>query len=189
MNGPAGPDGSIRNAQAQFFAANRMPADGGYAAPWWSCEFGRLRLLLYNFRWRRKAIAHHDLHHILTGYECTMAGEIEMAAWEFAAGRYPHPGATLFCLPLVCAGAVVMPARTFAAHCRGRRSRSLYGRPLDSDLLDRQVRELRKACLADAPSEASPEDRLSFCAIVSIAALVTLAPLVIAAWTIGMVFL
>jgi hypothetical protein len=51
-------------------------------------------------KWRRDAITRHDLHHILTGYSCTMTREMQMAAWEFAAGRYRHWAATLFCLPL-----------------------------------------------------------------------------------------
>ena len=188
-SGDADQTTSLRQAQFRFFADNGMPADGGYSATWWRCEFGRIGLVLYNFRWRRQAIAHHDLHHILTGYACTPAGEIEMAAWEFAAGRYPHVAATLFCLPLVLAGAIMLPGRTFAAHLRGRRSRTLYGTPIDDALLDCGVQELRRACITDSSGGPSLEDGLSFCATVSAAAFVTLAPFLIAAWTIGMTLL
>jgi hypothetical protein len=52
----------------------------------------------------RAAIQRHDLHHILTGYPFTMRGEFQVATWEFAAGRYPHWGATLLLLPLVVMG-------------------------------------------------------------------------------------
>ena len=55
-----------------------------------------------------------------------MAGELEIAAWEFGAGRYPHWGATLFCGPLVLFGLAAMPRRTLAAFRYGRRCRSLY---------------------------------------------------------------
>jgi len=62
-----------------------------------------------NFSWRRAAIQRHDLHHMLTGYPFTMRGEFQVATWEFAAGRYPHWGATLLLLPLVVSWlAVVM---------------------------------------------------------------------------------
>lgn len=33
--------------------------------------------------WRKKAVPYHDLHHVLTGYPFSPAGEFEMAAWEF----------------------------------------------------------------------------------------------------------
>ena len=51
MTGSLGPDGnaSIREAQAQFFTANDMPADGGYSATWWSCEFGPSQALSVQF--------------------------------------------------------------------------------------------------------------------------------------------
>jgi hypothetical protein len=81
---------------------------------------------LPNFAWRRRAIDAHDVHHLLTGYPCTCQGEVLIAAWEWGAGRYPHWGATLFCLPIVVAGLLFMPGPTLAAWRRGRRSRSLY---------------------------------------------------------------
>ena len=177
---------TVREAQARFFATNGMPADGGYAASWWRCRFGRFGLSFYNFDWRRKAIAHHDLHHILTGYSCTLAGEIEMAAWEFAAGRYPHIGATLFCLPLVFIGALIRPRRTFAAFLRGRRSTTLYRRPIDDALLDSRLGPLRTACLPETRSEASRADRVSYCVVVLHAAAVTIVGPLVAAWMIGM---
>lgn len=89
---------------------------------------------LPNFAWRRRAIDAHDVHHILTGYPCTCEGEVLVAAWEWGAGRFPHWGATLFCLPIVIAGLLFMPGPTLAAWRRGRLSRSLY-RHVDLDRL------------------------------------------------------
>ena len=34
----------------------------------------------------RDALSIHDLHHIMTGYETTLKGEAELAAWELASG-------------------------------------------------------------------------------------------------------
>jgi hypothetical protein len=103
-------------------------------ARWWIVRADLLVFPLPNFAWRRRAIDAHDLHHLLTGYPCTVEGELLIAAWEFGAGRYPHWGATLFCGPLVLAGLLFMPGRILAAWRRGRRSRSLY-RHADLDKL------------------------------------------------------
>ena len=95
-------------------------------ARWWIVRADLLVFPLPNFAWRRRAIDAHDAHHLLTGYPCTVEGELLIAAWEWGAGRYPHWGATLFCAPLVLAGLLFMPGRIAAAWRRGRRSRSLY---------------------------------------------------------------
>jgi hypothetical protein len=92
----------------------------------WSCAVGPLTLRFPNFAWRRRALAAHDLHHLMTGYPMTMRGEFQLAAWEFGAGRYPHWGATLFCAPLILAGLIWSPVAIRRAWRSGRRSRSLY---------------------------------------------------------------
>ena len=92
----------------------------------WTCPVGPLTLRLPNFGWRRRALAAHDLHHLMTGYPMTMRGEFQMAAWEFGAGRYPHWGASLMCAPLILAGLFWSPAAILRAWRAGRRSRSLY---------------------------------------------------------------
>jgi hypothetical protein len=107
-----------------------------HALPFWRIGIGAVQFLLPNFAWRRRAIAAHDLHHLLTGYPCTVAGEVQIAAWEFGAGRYPHWGATLFCLPLVIAGLLWMPGDVLAAFRRGRSQRSLYDGAILESLAD-----------------------------------------------------
>jgi hypothetical protein len=109
----------------------------------WVMRAGDCILALPNFRWRRRAIDAHDVHHLLTGYSCTVPGELDIAAWEFGAGRYPHWGATLFCGPLVLAGLLCRRRETLAAFRRGRRSRSLYGPDILPRLLDMNVEEAR----------------------------------------------
>jgi hypothetical protein len=125
---------TLGEALAAFQRAHRLDASPATAVSW-TCKFGPLILRLPNFAWRREAILHHDLHHVLTGYSCTMRGECQMATWEFAAGRFPHPGATLFCLPLVAAGLVWSPRAIWSAFRRGRKARSLYGVELTDALL------------------------------------------------------
>jgi hypothetical protein len=116
---------TILEALAAFRDANGLCHDERRARLW-AIRLGRFTMMMPNFRWRRRAIDAHDLHHLLTGYSCTVKGELEIAAWEFGAGRFPHWGATLFCGPLVLAGLAGMPRRTIAAFRHGRRCRSLY---------------------------------------------------------------
>lgn len=113
-----------------YYAANGIEADPAHSSTW-TCRIGPVVIRLPNWRWRREAVTRHDLHHVLTGYPCTMSGEMQIAAWEFAAGRYRHWGATLFCLPLAIAGFVCAPRRTARAFRRGLNSTSLYGVELD----------------------------------------------------------
>jgi hypothetical protein len=117
----------------------------------------------------------------LTEYECSPAGEIETAAWEFAAGRFPHAAATLFCLPLVAAGAVFWPARTFRAFLRGRRSRTLYGASITPELLRTRVWTLREKMLPAEPARASRRDLLAYCRLVGAALALVASPAIAAA--------
>jgi hypothetical protein len=168
-------DQTLREAQAQFLSANGLPADGGEHARAWNCRIGRITLTLPNFAWRKRAIVRHDLHHVITGYECGLVGEFEMAAWEFAAGRFNHICATAFCLPLVTMGAVAAPRRTFAAFMRGRASETLYESPLDRALLDMPLHAAR---IRFAPSARPPRaaDRFAFLLLVAQGAAILAAP-------------
>jgi hypothetical protein len=133
----AGPVATLRDALVAFRQANGLPADEAANASW-SCQLGPLTLRLPNFAWRREAILAHDLHHVLTGYPCTLRGECQTAAWEFAAGRMPHRAAALFCLPLLPLGLVWTPRRMLQAFrtagaraaCTGRSDRRLLAAPL-----------------------------------------------------------
>jgi hypothetical protein len=75
---------TLREARALFYRRNGFPEDGGAAGQRWS-PFGcrDLKAYLPNFKWRRRALPIHDLHHVITGYEFSPSGEFEMAAWEF----------------------------------------------------------------------------------------------------------
>jgi hypothetical protein len=92
----------------------------------WSCRIGFFVFRLPNFAWRQAAIDAHDRHHLMTGYPLTLVGEIQLAAWEWGAGRYPDWRATAFCAPLILAGIVTMPRRTWRAYSDGKRRESLY---------------------------------------------------------------
>jgi hypothetical protein len=172
---------TAQQALAAFYAAQGLPPDGGSRARAWRIELGPLSIPMPNFRWRSQALPVHDLHHVLTGYPCTPAGEFEMAAWEFAAGRYPHAGATAFCLPLVGLGALACPRRTYAAFVRGRASRTLYGRGMSAELLQTPVSALQNATVDIAARPAASRDALHFVALAAIALGWTALPLLLLA--------
>jgi hypothetical protein len=147
----------------------------------WTCRLGPVTLRLPNFRWRRDAILRHDLHHILTGIPCTLRGEFQMAAWEFAAGRFPHPAATLFCLPLVAAGVLWSPRSMWRAFLSGRRGRSLYGTEANDAFLRSPVSKLRANASFGEPDRTRLSDILAFCLLVVQAILLTISPLALVA--------
>ena len=164
---------TVGEALRAHYAAAGLPPDGGRSASAWAVKLGPVAFPFRNWEWRRRALRHHDVHHLLTGYPCTPAGEFEMAAWEFAAGRFPSAWSTLFCLPLVGLGALITPRRSFAAFVRGRRSRTLYAAPLTRELLETRLCDLRARTLPHDVPAATIGDLARYLAL----AAVSLAPL------------
>jgi hypothetical protein len=133
---------TLGQALAEFRAANDIPADAD-TAPDWAVLILGLTLRMRNRPWRRTAVLAHDIHHVLTGYPCTLIGEFQMAAWEAASGGFPNFGARCMCTPLIILGMVLAPRRTLAAFCRGRRTRNLHSRTIDEGLLAMPLDGLR----------------------------------------------
>lgn len=156
----------MRDALASFHASEKLPHNGGKDAEQWTIDLGPVSITLPNFGWRARALPIHDLHHLLTGYPCSPSGEFEMAAWEFAAGRYPHALATAFCLPLVGMGAVLRPRRTFSAFVRGRASKTLYAQGLTECVLGTDLVQLRKRLLPTVLPAPRLADALAYLALV-----------------------
>lgn len=126
-------DLSVSDALAKLRCSNVLlasPAD----AEKWSFNTGPVVITLPNFSWRRRAIDRHDLHHVLINQPCNLKGECQVATWEFAAGAYPSIWPQLFCLPLVAAGFIISPTRTWQTFKSGRRQRSLYGLAIESGM-------------------------------------------------------
>ena len=154
----------MQSARQAYFAANGFGADGGYGAPWVDISLGPIPLGFPNWSSRKVAVAYHDLHHILTGYQTDWPGELEIAAWELGAGCKRMVAAWLLNLPALAGGALVMPRRTFAAFVRGRRSRSLYGESLGA-VLDLSVDAARaKLGVPDGAAPREAGDRAAFAA-------------------------
>jgi hypothetical protein len=170
-------------ALRRHYAASGLPQDGGHSATHWALvQVGFLVIPLGNFRWRRNALRCHDIHHLLTGYPCTLAGELQFAAWEFAAGRFAHALSTLYCMrPLLGVGALVMPARSFAAFVRGRRSRTLYATPISGALLAASVGALRQRFLPRTPPVATMRDVAAYAGLALVSLTLIALPLALLA--------
>lgn len=182
MNGGFQRPISVGAALALHYRASGLPEDGGRSLPCWSpLSLGPLKIELPNFRWRKRALPAHDVHHVLTGYPCTVAGELQIAAWEFAAGGFPGVLSTLFCLPLIAIGAVAMPPHSFAAFVLGRNSRSLHATPITPRLVATDLAELRRLCIPSSRPVVRCSDRAAYIGVVACSAALLAAPLVLLA--------
>jgi len=154
---------TFANALPRYFAANGLPADGGYEAKWVSGMFGPVPFAFPNVEARRRAVRYHDLHHVLTEYGTDGVGEGEISAWELASGC-SQVGAALY-LNLLGAfvGFCLAPARIRRAFLRGRRSRNFYRDTYSAELLARDVASARSEMLpppdADLEARATAADR------------------------------
>ncbi len=169
---------TVGDALAKFRKENGLET-AATTSPFWRCRVGPVNLVFPNFRWRREAIVSHDLHHVLTGYSCSMRGEFQLATWEFAAGRFPHPAATLFCLPLVVAGICWSPRAIWRAYLDGRRSRSLYGLRGKDDLLNASFEAVRESFNPRQADAVSASDIVGFGYLLAQASLTVLVPLIV----------
>lgn len=141
------PDLTMRAARRDYFDANGFGDDGGYGDAWVDFKLGPIPFPFPNTPARVDAVKFHDLHHVLTGYATDFAGELEISAWEIAAGCKGYGAAWVLNLGGMGAGLFRAPGRVFAAFVRGRRSRTLYGLPFDP-LLDETVGALRERHIA-----------------------------------------
>lgn len=119
---------------------------------WWSFQILGLTIYCYNFKWRQKAILGHDLHHLVTGYPFTLRGEMQVATWEFAAGRFPNIFANLFCLPLVAVGFLLFPKKIWKAYCLGKANYSLFDFKLTPSQSKLKLKDLRHKIRKEQPA-------------------------------------
>ncbi|MBX3198282.1 MAG: hypothetical protein KF850_18760 [Labilithrix sp.] len=166
---------SMREAREVYFAVNGFGETGGYDDAWVDFKLGPIPMPFPNTRARVEAVRYHDLHHLLTSYDTDIVGELEIAAWEIAAGCRSYGAAWVLNLAGTAAGMLRAPRRVFAAFVRGRGQRTAYGEDLDA-LLAMSVREARERFTraAGTARRATLLDVLLFAATVAVGLVVAL---------------
>lgn len=185
---PYPPDLTMRAARALYFENNGFGADGGYGAAWVDFKLGPLPFPFPNTPQRIDAVKFHDLHHVLTGYDTDFRGELEISAWEIAAGCKGYAAAWVLNLGGMAAGLFTCPVRVLDAFARGRRSRTLYGERFDP-LLEQTVGALRADHVAEGSPPPSAADALRFAlaCVAGLAVGLTLFALVVPLVPVGLV--
>ena len=80
---------------------------------------------IYGFK---KSFMHHDVHHLLSGYETDWRGELEIAGWELASGGCGwYVFYWLDRVIFMTVGLLLCPIRTARAFRRGLRHRNTFG--------------------------------------------------------------
>ncbi len=113
-----------------------------YAASSVPVKVGPVAFRLPNGPARQRAIAQHDVHHVLTGYHTDLTGEAEIGAFEL------RGGCTSFFLWMInlaafVVGLFIAPRRVLGAYRRARGASTLYAlglgaaevSPLDVEVL------------------------------------------------------
>lgn len=89
-------------------------------SPIWLATLGSFIMPLPNFKWRRAAIDRHDMHHMMTGYDTTLSGELCLASWELGAKCYASFWARFLCAFLMGLGLLSQPRQIFEAYKTGK---------------------------------------------------------------------
>ncbi len=144
-------DLTLREARAQYFRANGIADDGGYAQQWVRIKLGPVPVVFPNTAGRRAALLPHDLHHVATGYDTTLVGEAEIGAWELASGCRHYYVAWILNLGAVVTGMFLAPRRVVRAFRRGRQCTNLYHLGIGATWPEETVSGLRQQLGLDVP--------------------------------------
>jgi hypothetical protein len=152
---------SVREARDLYLRENGFTT-AMYHESTFGVPIGPWTLRLWNPPSRRRVVAAHDCHHVLTGFGTDWIGEMEVAAWECGAGLGRNPFAWLVCVQFALLGLLRCPRRTWRAWRHGRRARSLLlGDASVESLLDLRLGEARRARGVNESSVADRPARLN----------------------------
>jgi len=179
---------TLRDARADYFERNGFGPSGGYDANWVRFKIGVLPVAIPNVQARVRAVRIHDLHHVVTGYDTDLMGELRIAAWEVGGGCGGFVAAWVLNLWGLFLGLFYDAAAMRDAFVRGRRGENLYHEPFDDALLASTVGATRARLAVPAEAVASPADRRAFVAWAAFAAVFSLVtwfgPYVLLGWAI-----
>jgi len=134
---------TLARARREFFVLTGF-RESDYSNLIAKFKVGPFPLYFYNFKSRRDAVAIHEVHHILTGYDTSLIGEGQVSAWELGSGFKPTGLATTYILLGAATGLILDRKKTWAAFRRGLRSRNLYGQTLTPKVLLKTLGQLRR---------------------------------------------
>src|SRR5687767_14137680 len=77
---------TLREGRSEYFRFNNFGNDGGYSSKWVDFKLGPIPFPFPNTPARIEAVKYHDLHHVMTGYQTSFVGELEISAWEIGSG-------------------------------------------------------------------------------------------------------
>lgn len=119
--------GTVRDAIERHYSEVGIAADGGSSERWVVPKLGPVPVPFPNTRSRRKALALHDVNHVVSGVSSGNVGEAEISAWELGSGGC---GTYVAAWALDLAGMLgffLWPARVIRAFAAGRTMRNVYG--------------------------------------------------------------
>lgn len=155
---------AVADARDQYLKRYGL-GDGGYDDDWVFAWVGWLPVVLPNTAGRKREIRAHDLHHVLTGLNARWyEGEIDVSAWEIAAGgcgKFLFGWAIL--LSMFALGLLIRPRAMFGAFLRGRGARNLFGTTVDGRIYEMKLGDLRRLVgLTKSTLRPTRADRLAF---------------------------
>jgi ubiquinone biosynthesis protein Coq4 len=135
---------TVGQARARFFAATGF-SEATYSEPWSRVKLGPIVFFVPNTPMRQRALPLHDLHHVLTGYDTSLKGEAELAAWELASGGLgKYPIGWFYVLGIAMLGLILYPRAMPVAFRRGRGSTNLFRTDFSEALLSLTTGELKR---------------------------------------------
>jgi hypothetical protein len=152
------PSLTLAEARRIYFEANGFGPNGGYDEAWVDFKLGPIPFPFPNTAGRVRAVKFHDLHHLVTGYDTNLIGELEIGAWEVGSGCADMLAAWQLNLQSLGTGALFAPRRTWRAFMSGRRSKNFYAARFDDALLATTIADARRQLGLDPEDGAGAAD-------------------------------
>ena len=126
------------------------PPDAWFNDPWYRYPIGDRRVPVFPMFWLRRSLTLHDLNHLISGYDLSLRGEVENAAWELGSGGCGrHVFFWVDRMVAALLGLLFAPQAVLRAFRAGRCHRNLYR--LDRDeALAADIEDLRRWARRDS---------------------------------------